>query len=65
MSSRDDDELDMLSPSFNPVKALYNKNVKLPSATAQPLDNITKFELTPSGEVTIKPVKPRVILELE
>jgi len=61
MSSSSDDELNMLSPLFNPIKALYNKNVKMPSATAQPLDNISKFEMTPSGEVTIKPEKPRVI----
>lgn len=61
-SSSDDDELDMLSPSFNPIKALYSKNVKVPSKSSQPLDNISKFELTPSGEVTIKPDRPRVIL---
>ncbi|XP_022170041.1 small nuclear ribonucleoprotein Sm D-like protein [Myzus persicae] len=59
MSSSTDEELDMLSPSFNPIKALYAKNVKVPSTTAQPLDNISKFELAPSGEVMIKPERPR------
>lgn len=62
MSSSTDEELDMLSPSFNPIKALYAKNVQVPSTTAQPLDNISKFELAPSGEVLIKPERPRVIL---
>jgi len=62
MSSGTDEELDMLSPSFNPIKALYSKNVQVPSTTAQPLDNISKFELAPSGEVIIKPDRPRVIL---
>lgn len=62
MSSSTDEELDMLSPSFNPIKALYAKNVPVPSTTAQPLDNISKFELAPSGEVLIKPERPRVII---
>ncbi|VVC24180.1 LSM domain, eukaryotic/archaea-type,LSM domain [Cinara cedri] len=57
-SSSCNDELDMLSESFNPIKALYSKNVKLPSKNAQPLDNISRFELTPSGEVTIKSIRP-------
>ncbi|XP_050437595.1 U7 snRNA-associated Sm-like protein LSm11 [Adelges cooleyi] len=58
-SSNDDDELDMLSPAFNPIKALYASNVKTPSASAQALDNLSKFELTPSGEVEIKPQRSR------
>lgn len=61
-SDSDNDELDMLSSSFNPIKALYAQNVKMPSSTARPLDNISKFELTPSGEVTIKSDKARVII---
>jgi hypothetical protein len=64
MSSSSNDELDMTSPSFNPTKALYSKNVKMLSDTAQPLDNISKFELTASGEVKIKAEKPRVIIKL-
>jgi len=34
----------------------------VPNTTAQPLDNISKFELAPTGEVVIKPERPRVIL---
>lgn len=60
MSSGSDDDLNMMSPSFNPMKALYAKNVKMLSTTAQPQDNISKFEMTPSGEVIIKPERPRV-----
>uniref|UniRef100_A0A2S2QD85 U7 snRNA-associated Sm-like protein LSm11 n=1 Tax=Sipha flava TaxID=143950 RepID=A0A2S2QD85_9HEMI len=63
MSSSSNDELDMTSPSFNPTKALYSKNVKMLSDTAQPLDNISKFELTASGEVKIKAEKPRKLNE--
>lgn len=62
MSSNDDKELDLTSSSFNPIKALYASNVNMPSTSAQPLDNISKFELTPSGEVLIKPQRLRVIL---
>lgn len=62
MSSSSDDELDMTSPSFNPTKALFAKNVKMLSNTAQTLDNISKFELTASGEVKIKPERSRVII---
>lgn len=60
--SNSDDELNVLSPLFNPAKALYSKNVKLPNVSAPQLDNITKFELTDDGEITIKADKPRVIL---
>ncbi|XP_026809667.1 U7 snRNA-associated Sm-like protein LSm11 [Rhopalosiphum maidis] len=63
MSSSTDEELDMLSPSFNPIKALYANDVKVPSTTAQPLDNISKFELAPSGEVLIKPDRLRKVNE--
>lgn len=64
MSSSSDDELNMLSPSFNPIKALYAKNIKMPSTSAQQRDNISKFELTPSGELLIKPDRERVISKL-
>jgi len=61
MSSSDDDELDPLSASFNPIKALYSDNVKLPDVAAPVLDNISRFELTPDEQVVIKPHRPRVI----
>lgn len=64
MSSSSDSELDMLSTLFNPIKALYTDNVKTPVDTALPLDNISKFEMTPSGEIIVKPEKSRVILML-
>ncbi|XP_050536309.1 U7 snRNA-associated Sm-like protein LSm11 [Daktulosphaira vitifoliae] len=58
-SGSDDAELDMLSPLFNPIKALYSSEVKVPSTIAPIYDNISKFELTPTGEVHIKPQRPR------
>lgn len=61
-SSNSDEELDMRSPLFNPTKALYAKNIKILNNAAQPLDNITKFEMTDSGEITIKPNRPKVIV---
>lgn len=61
MSSSDSDELDVLSASFNPIKALYSDNVKLPDVAASALDNISRFELTPEEQVVIKPLRPRVI----
>lgn len=65
MSSNSDDELNVLSPLFNPTKALYSKNVKLPDVSAPQLDNITKFELTDDGEIRIKPAKLRVISKIK
>lgn len=62
MASNGDEELDLTSSSFDPIKALYAKNVKMPSTSAQPLDNISRFELTPSGKVLIKPQRMKVIL---
>lgn len=60
-SSSSDSELDMCSPLFDPAKALYAKNIKLPSETAQRLDNISKFEINSTGEVVIKPERARVM----
>ena len=39
-TSEDDLELDITSSSFNPLKALYSKNVKLPKTK---LDNLSIF----------------------
>lgn len=61
-SSSCNDGLDVLSESFDPIRALYSDNVKMPCSNAQPLDNISKFELTATGEVTIKRDKPKVII---
>lgn len=62
-SSSSDVELDMLSSTFNPIKALYTENVKTPVGNAPPLDNISKFEMTPAGEIVIKAEKSRVFVQ--
>ena len=35
--------LDLMSPKFDPLKALYSKNVRLPIPNAPVLDNIHKY----------------------
>jgi hypothetical protein len=39
----EDEALDFTSPKFNPLKALYSKNVRLPIENAPVLDNIHKY----------------------
>jgi hypothetical protein len=39
----EDDALDVTSPKFNPLKALYSKNVRLPFENAPVFDNIHKY----------------------
>lgn len=41
-SSTDDDELDMTSEKFNPLKALYSNKVKLPR-NQRKFDNLSSF----------------------
>ena len=46
MASESEDELgalDFMSPKFDPLKALYSKNVRLPIPKAPVLDNIHKY----------------------
>lgn len=46
MASESDEEaeaLDLMSPKFDPLKALYSKNVRLPIPNAPVLDNIHKY----------------------
>ena len=46
MASEGEDELgalDLMSPKFDPLKALYSKNVRLPIPKAPVLDNIHKY----------------------
>jgi hypothetical protein len=38
-----DESLDFTSPKFDPLKALYSKNVRLPVPNAPVLDNIHKY----------------------
>jgi len=37
------EELDLMSPKFDPLKALYTKNVRLPIPKAPILDNLHKY----------------------
>jgi hypothetical protein len=46
MASESEDDLealDLMSPKFDPLKALYSKNVRLPIPQAPVLDNIKKY----------------------
>lgn len=46
MASGSEEDLgafDLISPKFDPLKALYSKNVRLPYPTAPVLDNIHKY----------------------
>lgn len=42
--SEEDDELNITSENFNPLKALYSKNMKLPVKNVKRLDNLAIFE---------------------
>lgn len=42
-SSSENEELDIASASFNPLKALYSKNVKLPVKNVKKFDNLSTF----------------------
>ncbi|XP_033730933.1 uncharacterized protein LOC117320447, partial [Pecten maximus] len=37
-------EIDLTSPRFDATKALFSRQILLPFASAQPLDNLAKFE---------------------
>jgi hypothetical protein len=41
--STDDEELDIKSAKFNPLKALYSEKFKVPCEDAKPLDNVAMF----------------------
>jgi hypothetical protein len=42
-SEDEEESLDFTSPNFDPLKALYSKNVRLPIPNAPVLDNIHKY----------------------
>jgi hypothetical protein len=42
-SEEEAEVLDFMSPKFDPLKALYSKNVRLPIPNAPILDNIHKY----------------------
>lgn len=42
-SEEEEESLDFTSPKFDPLKALYSKNVRLPIPNAPVLDNIHKY----------------------
>lgn len=42
--SSTDEELDATSEKFNPLKALYSKNIKLPFKNVKRMDNVSIFE---------------------
>eukprot|EP00057_Strongylocentrotus_purpuratus_P005419 XP_003730936.2 PREDICTED: uncharacterized protein LOC100890283 [Strongylocentrotus purpuratus] len=41
---KNDEEIDVLSPNFNPLKALYASNVTLPVADASIFNNLAEYE---------------------
>jgi hypothetical protein len=43
VTEEEDEALDFTSPKFNPLKALYSKNVSLPIENAPVLDNIHRY----------------------
>lgn len=40
-SSTDDEEIDVYSKNFNPLKALYSKKFKIPVENAKKFDNVS------------------------
>jgi hypothetical protein len=42
-TSEEEGDLDFTSPKFDPLKALYSENVRLPTPDAPVLDNIHKY----------------------
>lgn len=51
--------VDLTSDQFDPYRALYSRNVQLPSPKAPILDNLTKFQETESGIVIRQTQKGR------
>jgi len=43
ISQENDDELDITSENFNPLKALYSSDMKLPVKNVKRLDNLAVF----------------------
>lgn len=41
---KNDEEIDVLSPNFNPLKALYASSVKIPVADASIFNNLAEYE---------------------
>lgn len=41
--STDDEELDVTSRNFNPLKAIYSKKLKIPPKSCQQFDNVSQF----------------------
>lgn len=42
-STKSDDELDVTSDKFNPLKALYSDKFKVPCKNVRPVDNLSMF----------------------
>uniref|UniRef100_A0A1B6CYT2 Sm domain-containing protein n=1 Tax=Clastoptera arizonana TaxID=38151 RepID=A0A1B6CYT2_9HEMI len=53
-SDDSDESLNLSSQFFNPLRALYSPKVKLPDSKAPIQDNLTKFNLSEDGTLTIK-----------
>lgn len=57
--SEEDNTLDPMSSTFNPLVALYSEQAKVPCVSAPTLDNITKFVQDNSGTVSI--IQPKEV----
>lgn len=56
-----DDKLDVSSPDFDALLALYSDQVVLPCPDVQAKDNVSRFEETPEGVVPKKDTKVRFV----
>jgi hypothetical protein len=61
----EDEMLDFTSSKFNPLKALYSRNVRLPIENAPVLDNIHKYRSSLNPREKKKKVCSRLQYSLE
>lgn len=64
-TSTDDEELDIRSDKFNPLKALYSDKFKVPFEGAQALDNVGMFmsRLKKAGNAFDADLEPRKVVK--
>ncbi|XP_072168177.1 uncharacterized protein [Diadema setosum] len=60
-----DEEIDVLSPNFNPLKALYSSQVRLPITDASCFNNLSEYErfMNTGGEKPAPPTTSKRALE--
>ena len=56
-TSSDEGSLDATSENFNPLKALYSKNVRIPNPEAPVHDNIHKYKSSLVPRAKKEPMK--------